>query len=109
MKVRIYRPARTAAQSGRALTYEWLVEPELPTPRTPEFLMGWTSAGDTFSELRRRLRFGSVEEAVSFANRKGWAYTVEEPAERRIVPRNYLDNFRAVRPEDEERQALARS
>jgi len=27
--------------------------------------------------------------------------TVEEPSERRVIPRNYLDNFRIKRPQDE--------
>ncbi|MFY9287039.1 MAG: ETC complex I subunit [Alphaproteobacteria bacterium] len=104
MRVRIYRPAKSAMQAGRANSIEWLLEPELLTARTPEPLMGWASAGDTLNELQRRLRFGCEEEAVAFAKKNGWEYTVEQPAERRIKPRNYLDNFRIVRPEDEERQ-----
>lgn len=104
MRVRIYKPAKSAAQSGRAKTHEWLLEPELVTARTPEPLMGWVSAGDTFSELRGRLRFTNPEEAIGFAQRNGWEYILEEPTERRIRPRNYLDNFRIVRPEDEEKQ-----
>ena len=105
MRVRIYKPAKSAAQSGRAKTHEWLLEPELLTPRTPEPLMGWVSAGDTYSELRGRLRFPTEQEAVSFANRNNWEYTLEKPAERIINPRNYLDNFRIVRPQDEERES----
>lgn len=102
MRVRIYKPAKSAMQSGRAKTHEWLLEPELLTPRTPEPLMGWVSAADTLGELRGRLRFASAEEAIAFAGRHGWTYILEEPAERRIQPRNYLDNFRIVRPQDEE-------
>jgi hypothetical protein len=105
MRVRIFRPAKSAMQSGRAGTAEWLVEPALATPRTPEPLMGWVSANDTLSEMQGRLRFHTPEEAVSFARRKGWDFVLEAPAERHIPPRNYLDNFRIVRPEDEERQA----
>ncbi len=107
MRVRIYKPAKSAAQSGRAKTHGWLLEPELLTPRTPEPLMGWVSAGDTLSELRGKLRFDTQEEAVAFANRNGWEFVLEPPAERRISPRNYLDNFRITRPEDEERQRPA--
>ena len=104
MRVRIYRPAKTASQSGRGKTHEWVIEPEILTPRTPEPLMGWISAGDTMSELRGRLRFHSQAEAASFAARKGWESIIEEPAERRLTPRNYLDNFRITRPQDEERK-----
>jgi hypothetical protein len=104
MRVRIYKPAKNAMQAGRARTASWVLEPELMTARTVEPLMGWVSAGDTFSELRDRMRFGSEAEAISFATRHGWDYVLETPAERKITPRNYLDNFRIIRPEDEERQ-----
>lgn len=109
MRVRIYKPAKSAAQSGRANSRHWLLEPELVTPRTPELVMGWVSAGDTYSELQRRLRFATREEALAFAARKGWEVEVEEHEERHIQPRNYLDNFRITRPQDEERHALPTS
>ncbi|MBV8060921.1 MAG: ETC complex I subunit [Alphaproteobacteria bacterium] len=105
MRVRIYRPSKTASQSGRAGTRHWLVEPELATPRTPEALMGWQQSGDTLGELGGRLKFASREEAVQFATARGWDMVVEEPAERHVTPRNYLDNFKIVRPQDEERQS----
>lgn len=101
MRVRVYKPAKSAAQSGRAGTHSWILEPELLTPRVPEDLMGWVSSNDTLSELRRRLRFSTRDEALSFAYRNGWEVSVEEPSERRIIPRNYLDNFRIKRPQDE--------
>lgn len=104
MRVRIYKPAKSAAQSGRANTRQWLLEPELMTPRAPEPLMGWVSAQDTLSELKGRLRFATRDEAISFATRKGFDVVLEEPTERSIRPRSYLDNFRIVRPQDEERK-----
>jgi hypothetical protein len=103
MRVRLYKPAKSASQSGRAGTNLWFLEPETVTPRLPEPIMGWLSAGDTLGELKRRLSFATQQEAVDFAAGKGWDVIVEQPQERRITPRNYLDNFRAVRPEDEER------
>jgi len=105
MRVRIYKPAKSATQSGRANTRQWLIEPELATARLPESLMGWSSAGDTYSELRRKLAFATRQEAIAFAARNNWHYILEEPGVRRVQPRNYLDNFRIVRPQDEERQA----
>lgn len=83
----------------------WAIEPELITARTPEPLMGWTSAGDTLSELKYRLLFDTREEAVAFAERQGWDYAVAETKTRKITPRNYLDNFRWLRPQDEARGA----
>lgn len=93
MHVRIYQPAKTAMQSGRAKTHVWLIEPELKTPRTPDPLMGWSSAGDTMVELLGKLKFASVDKAVDFATDKGWTYTVVPANERIVQPKNYLDNF----------------
>ena len=107
MRVRIFRPAKSAAQSGRANTYEWVLEPEIVTARAPEPVMGWSSAGDTLGELSDRMRFPMKEDAIAFAARHGWDYVLEEPAERRIRPRNYLDNFRSTRPQDEEKRPVA--
>jgi hypothetical protein len=96
MRVRIYKPSKTAMQSGRARTVAWLLEPELETPRRPEPLMGWASAGDTLNQIR--LTFATAEEAIAFAERKGWTYVVREPGAHRVAPRNYADNFRQDRP-----------
>ena len=92
VKARIYQPAKTAMQSGRAKTHRWGLESEPVTPRRPEPLMGWISSGDTLNQIR--LRFETEEEAVAFAKRKGLDYAVERPQERHVTPRNYADNFR---------------
>ena len=107
MRVRIYRPAKSAAQSGRAKTHEWVLEPEILTPRAPEPVMGWAGAGDTLGELAGRMRFPMKEDAIAFATRQGWDYILEEATERKIRPRNYLDNFRILRPQDEEKRPVA--
>ncbi|HYD65226.1 ETC complex I subunit [Azospirillum sp.] len=96
MKVRIYQPSKTAMQSGRAKTQSWQLEYELETPRRPEPLMGWISSGDTLNQVK--LRFDSKEDAIAFAERKGWEYTVQDAPVRRVRPRNYADNFRMDRP-----------
>ena len=106
MRVRIFRPAKSTMQSGRAKYCEWWLEPEILTSRVPDPIMGWSSAGDTLGELANRMRFPMKEDAIAFAKRQGWDYIIEEPAERRIKPRNYLDNFRATRPQDEEKRSV---
>ena len=44
MTARIYKPARTAMQSGTAKAKEWVLDYEPEQPRTVEPLMGWTSS-----------------------------------------------------------------
>ena len=91
MRVRIFANPKKTTQSGRATIGQWVLHAELDTPRVPEPLMGWVSAGDTHKEIR--LSFDSAEEAISFAKSNGWDYTVSQQAQRRVRPRNYGDNF----------------
>jgi len=91
MTARIYRPAKTAMQSGCANTKDWLLEFEPEEARTVEPLMGWTSSGDMKQQLR--LHFATKDEAVAYCERHGIAYQVSEPkpVERRVM--SYSDNF----------------
>jgi hypothetical protein len=97
MQVRIFRPAKTAMQQGRAETKAWVMEFEPSARREVEPLMGWTSSRDTRRQVR--MRFDTKEEAIAFAERHGHMYTVEEPHERRVRPKAYADNFRFDRLE----------
>ena len=95
-RVRIYRPARTATQSGTAKTHRWVLEYEPATPREPEPLMGWASARDTLNQVH--LKFATLEAAVEFARKRELDYTVIPPKEETIRPKSYADNFRYDRP-----------
>jgi len=90
---RIYRPAKTAMQSGRAgPASKWVLDYETATPRDPDPLMGWSSARDTLNEVR--LRFETLDEAVAFAQKHGLDYTIIEPQVRSPKVKSYADNFR---------------
>ncbi len=91
MDARIYRPAKTATQSGRANTQRWVLEFEPAGRREIDDLMGWTGSGDMRAQVK--LSFPSKEEAVAYARQKKLAYVVEEPQTRRIRPKSYADNF----------------
>ena len=95
MTARIYKPAKTAMQSGLAKTKAWVLDFEPETPRTVEPLMGWTSSGDMRQQLK--LRFETKEEAIAYCERHGIPYQVAEakvPARRAIA---YADNFAFTR------------
>jgi hypothetical protein len=91
MTARIFKPAKTAMQSGTAKTKEWVLEYEPDQPRAVEPLMGWTSSSDMKQQLS--LRFDTREEAVAYCERRGIPYQVAEPKEpkRRVIA--YADNF----------------
>jgi ETC complex I subunit conserved region len=92
MPARIFRPAKTAMQSGEARTKDWLLEFEPAAPETRDPLMGWTSSTDTLAQVR--LEFDSKDEAIAYATRNGLAYTVSEPKPRRAIRKAYADNFK---------------
>jgi hypothetical protein len=91
MTARIYKPAKTAMQSGQANTKDWVIDFEPEVPRQVEPLMGWTSSFDTKAQVK--LRFHTREEAIAYCERNGIAYQVSEakPAARRVI--SYSDNF----------------
>jgi ETC complex I subunit-like protein len=95
-QARIYRPSKTAMQSGRATTRKWVLDYAQASKRLPDPLMGWTSADDTLNEVR--LRFDTLEEAVAFAKKHSLDYTVIEPHERTPKAKSYAENFRYDRP-----------
>ena len=95
MTARIYRPARTAMQSGTAKTERWLLEYEPEAPRQIEPLMGWTSSSDMKSQLK--LWFDSEAEAVAYATRNGIPYRVEQPHDPKRRSISYSDNFKFSR------------
>ena len=97
MTARIYKPTQTAMQSGLARTKEWVLDYEPQAPREIDPLMGWTSSRDMQSQLK--LRFATKEEAISYAERNGIAYRLEEPKPRAAVRKSYSDNFRFGREE----------
>ena len=95
MTARIYKPSKTAMQSGQAATKDWLLEFEPEEPRTIEPLMGWTSSGDMKQQVK--LTFDTKEEAIAYCEQHGIAYQVfePEPVKRRIM--SYSDNFAFTR------------
>ena len=92
MRARIYKPARTAMQSGKALTKRWVLEYEPESPLELDPLMGWTSSSDMRSQVI--LEFDTSREAIDFAEKHEIPYQVFEPHPPNVRPKSYADNFR---------------
>ncbi|MEQ8295506.1 MAG: ETC complex I subunit [Nitratireductor sp.] len=92
MSARIYSPAKTAMQSGKAKTGRWILEFEPEKPRKIDPLMGYTSSADMKSQIK--LSFETRGEAVAYAKKEGVAFRVEEPKELRRRQISYAENFR---------------
>ncbi len=95
MRARIYKPARSAMQSGTAKTHEWLLEmaPQAPKKRDP--LMGWSGSKGTANQIK--MRFKSKEEAMQYAIDRGMDFDVIDTVARKrkhnIRPLGYAENF----------------
>lgn len=91
MQALIYKPSKSAMQSGRARTRRWQLEFDQEAARRIDPLMGWTSSSDMRQELD--LSFDSKEEAIAFCERHDIAYRVADPKDRRIRAKVYADNY----------------
>jgi len=95
MRARIFKPSRTAMQSGTRKTRRWRLEFESQRPPEVDPLMGWTSSTDTTRQVR--LDFPSREDAIAYAERHGIEYRVEDERTKREKRIAYADNFRSDR------------
>ncbi len=93
--VRIYQPAKTAMQSGRAKTRYWLLEFEPGAAKQRDRLMGWCGSRDMLDQVR--IKFPSAADAIAFAEKNGLDYRVQAPRAHRTRPKSYADNFSAGR------------
>ncbi len=96
MLARIYKPARTAMQSGKAAAEKWMLEYEPEVRPAADPLMGYTSQADMRRQIR--LEFETREEAVRYAEQNGIPYTLAETSEPTPKKISYSDNFRYGRP-----------
>ena len=89
-KAKIYKPAKTAMQSGMRNTKNWLLEFDtLNTGINP--LMGWETSKDTMSEVK--LQFSTKERAINYAKKNNIIYYIVEPKKHKIIKKSYSDNF----------------
>ena len=89
-KAKIYKPSKTAMQSGYRKSKNWILEFDtLDTKISP--LMGWESSLDTMSEIK--LEFSTKEQAIDYAKKNNIDYYVLEPKKRKLIIKSYSDNF----------------
>ncbi len=89
-KAKIYKPNKTAMQSGLGKIDKWVLEFKTKDP-TINPLMGWESSSDTYSELK--LEFTSKDLAITYAKKNKIDFEIIEPKKRKIVKKSYADNF----------------
>ena len=89
-KAKIYKPTKTAMQSGNNNTKSWLLEFDTLNIGVDP-LMGWHTSRDMMSELK--LEFSSKDLAINYAKENNIDYYVIEPQKRKVIKKSYSDNF----------------
>jgi NADH dehydrogenase (ubiquinone) Fe-S protein 4 len=89
-KAKVYKPSKTAMQSAKGNTRNWLLEFDTKNTEINP-LMGWESSKDTMSEIK--LEFSTKEQAINYAKKNNIDYYIIEPQKRKIIKKSYSDNF----------------
>ena len=99
MTAKIYKPSKTAMQSGRTTKIsrgcEWVLAYMRKSAAKPDQLMGWQSSSDTARQVK--MYFPDLDSAVAYAEANDIDYVVQQPKSRRVKPRAYADNFAFTR------------
>ena len=99
MTAKIYKPSKTAMQSGRKTKIsrgcEWVLAYMRKSAAKPDQLMGWQSSSDTARQVK--MYFLDLDSAVAYAEANDIDYVVQQPRSRRVKPRAYADNFAFTR------------
>ena len=90
-RAKIYKPSKTAMQSGINNSKKWIIEFITSKPGINP-LMGWESSTDTQSEVK--LEFSSKELAINFARNNKIDFELIESNIRKKIKKSYADNFK---------------
>lgn len=88
--VRIYKPARTAMQSGIRQTKLWKLDFDV-LEKWENPMMGWTTSADPLQAMQ--IKFESKEDAIAYCQRQGWKFMVDDPQLPSMKKKSYADNF----------------
>ena len=89
-KALIYKPSKTAMQSGVKKYDKWILEFLTDKPGINP-LMGWESSTDTFNSVK--LEFKTKELAIEYSKKNKIDYELIESKNRKIIKKSYSDNF----------------
>jgi len=89
-KAKIYKPSKTAMQSGTKKNEKWIIEYITEKPGINP-LMGWESSTDTLSELK--LEFSTKELAIEYAKKNKINFEIIESNVKKIIKKSYAENF----------------
>ena len=89
-KAKIYKPSKTATQSGKGKTRNRILKYESRYGVTNP-LMGWETSDDTMGEVI--LEFTTKDKAIEYAKNNKIQYELVEPKKSDFIIKSYADNF----------------
>ena len=92
MIARIFQRPKSAMQSGKARTGQWVLAFERGERQHADPLTGWAGSGDTATQIE--LVFVSEAAAVAYAEANFMAYELVPLPPKRLKLQAYADNFR---------------
>ena len=92
MQAKIYKPAKTAMQSGRSKYNKWILKISDSKNQTKDTMMGWNGGSNTTSQIQ--LQFKTKEDAINYAKSNNLDYEVLETSVRKVISKSYADNFK---------------
>ncbi len=92
MTARIFQRPKSAMQSGKARTGQWVLAFDPAERKHHDPLTGWTGSGDTAAQVE--LVFVSEAAAIAYADAQGIAYDLAPLPPKRLKLQAYADNFR---------------
>ncbi|PPR35584.1 MAG: hypothetical protein CFH25_00013 [Alphaproteobacteria bacterium MarineAlpha6_Bin3] len=92
MKVKIYKPLKTATQSGLSKFKYWIVEFPKENNLGKEPLMGWHKSDNTHKQIQ--LRFNSLDQALLYVEKNKLDYILINEKEKKYKIKSYSDNFK---------------
>ena len=92
MKAKIYKPSKTAMQSGRSKFNKWVLKISDSKNQIRDTMMGGNGGSNTSSQIQ--LNFKSKEDAINYAKSNNIDYEVLETSVRKVISKSYADNFK---------------
>lgn len=91
MAAHIYQQPKSAMQSGRAKTHQWILEYISSDRKVADPLTGWAGSKDTDQQIK--LKFDSLDMAKAYCEDKGISYNVINTPNKTLKIQAYSDNF----------------
>ena len=92
MRAKIYKPAKSAMQSGRSKNKIWKLILDDGSYQSKDPLIGYLGGSNTSTQIN--LFFKTKEDAIKYAEKNNHSYDILETSQRKVISKSYADNFK---------------